>query len=112
MNVGKHLLIQVINIKDTFLLEKLENGRDVLLKIIQTCKLNVVNECGHQFTPKGYTFVYVLSESHFSIHTYPEHNMCYIDIFCCSKEFDEMSAVEAIRDGFKTDTVEWSVITR
>lgn len=31
----------------------------------------------------GYTCVFVLSESHASIHTYPEVNACFVDLFTC-----------------------------
>ena len=46
------------------------------------------------FPPHGMTAVAVLSESHASIHTYPEHNSCFVDIFtcgdtCCVEAFDE-----------------------
>jgi S-adenosylmethionine decarboxylase len=37
----------------------------------------------HTFPPNGMTAVAVLSESHASIHTYPEHESCFVDIFTC-----------------------------
>jgi S-adenosylmethionine decarboxylase proenzyme len=37
----------------------------------------------HVFPPDGMTAVAVLSESHASIHTYPEHESCFVDIFTC-----------------------------
>jgi S-adenosylmethionine decarboxylase len=37
----------------------------------------------HTFPPYGMTAVAVLSESHASIHTYPEHESCFVDIFTC-----------------------------
>lgn len=46
------------------------------------------------FPPNGMTIVYTLSESHASIHTYPEHGSCFVDLFtcgdnCCSIRFHE-----------------------
>src|SRR5690348_2184630 len=35
------------------------------------------------FPPTGLTMVLLLSESHASIHTYPEHRACFIDLFTC-----------------------------
>lgn len=35
------------------------------------------------FEPDGLTAVYLLSESHASIHTYPEHRSCFVDLFTC-----------------------------
>ena len=37
----------------------------------------------HVYPPYGYTLLCLLSESHASIHTYPEHNACFVDLFTC-----------------------------
>ena len=60
----------------------------IMKRVAQTCRFTVVNEAFHQFEPFGATGVLVLSESHFSAHTYPEHSMVYIDVFCCADSFD------------------------
>lgn len=36
------------------------------------------------FLGGGYTVAMVLSESHFTIHTAPEHEMAYLDLFTCN----------------------------
>ena len=42
------------------------------------------------FDPFGYTALFLLSESHFAIHTFPEHNQTYIELSSCVKEpFDK-----------------------
>ena len=41
------------------------------------------------FEPIGYTALFLLSESHFAIHTFPEHNQTYIELSSCvKKQFD------------------------
>jgi len=41
------------------------------------------------FEPYGYTALWLLSESHFAIHTFPEENKTYIEISSCvKKQFD------------------------
>jgi S-adenosylmethionine decarboxylase len=57
-------------------------------KVAIDCDLTVVSRAFHQFSPKGATGVLVLSESHFSAHTYPEHGLVYVDVFCCNPLFD------------------------
>src|SRR5699024_5139825 len=37
----------------------------------------------HQFTPQGVTVLAMLSESHASIHTYPETEAAFVDVFTC-----------------------------
>jgi S-adenosylmethionine decarboxylase len=72
----------------------------------------VVGEAGHQFSPHGYTQVYLLSESHFSIHTYPETASCHIDIFCCNPDFDVAVARQAIQERFRPAHMAEAVIRR
>jgi S-adenosylmethionine decarboxylase len=37
----------------------------------------------HRFAPQGITVVLTLSESHASLHTYPEHGVYMADVFTC-----------------------------
>lgn len=44
----------------------------------------------HHFTPFGYTAIWLLSESHFAIHTFPEEGKAYIELTSCvKKQFDK-----------------------
>jgi len=39
----------------------------------------------HAFLPSGFTALLLLSESHASIHTYPECDACFVDLFTCGQ---------------------------
>jgi S-adenosylmethionine/arginine decarboxylase-like enzyme len=56
----------------------------------------VVAETSHQFEPQGRTIVFILSESHFTVHTYPEHNYLSLDIYICNPEFDLAGVADEI----------------
>jgi len=60
--------------------------------IIGDMDLNVVKKFNHMFSPQGTTLVYILSESHLIIHTWPESGLIHIDLVTCSprleKEFE------------------------
>lgn len=45
--------------------------------------LNVLKVEGYEFSPQGYTAFAILSESHMSIHTWPEKDLIAFDLFCC-----------------------------
>ena len=49
---------------------------------------NIVQKTNFKFTPQGETIVFILSESHFSVHTYPEHNYITLDIYICNMSID------------------------
>lgn len=57
---------------------------------------SVVNKTSHKFEPQGETIVFVLSESHFSLHTYPEHNYLTLDIYICNMSIDMIKVREEI----------------
>ena len=110
--VGAHLFANVYNVPNKRLLEYLEHGLPLLDRIVRELRLTVVAQTGHQFSPVGYTYAYVLSESHFTIHTYPEYGSCYIDIFCCNEEFSPAHAIQMIQRAFETPTVQYQFIQR
>ena len=49
------------------------------------------------FPNGGYTALFLLAESHASIHTYPEHNSCFIDVFTCGTNCDPAKLDEYMR---------------
>lgn len=49
----------------------------------------------HQFNPIGATCFVLVAESHFSIHTWPEHHKALVDVFA-SGNMDLNAAVEHI----------------
>ena len=110
--VGIHLLVNVYDIPNHELLSHLTRGRPLLDDIIRELNLHVVSQTGYQFSPIGYTHAYVLSESHFTIHTYPEFQSCYLDIFCCNPEFDPVYAIQQIKRRFHTENVRYHIIQR
>lgn len=110
-SVGTHLVLNVYDVDPTFL-TFLYRGQLLLEQIVNELHLTIVAETGYQFKPSGYTYAYVLSESHFTIHTYPEYKSCYIDIFCCSPSFDALYAIQRIKSAFRTENVSYQIIQR
>ena len=84
----------------------------IMNRIAEKCGFTVVNQAFHQFEPHGATGVLVLAESHFSAHTYPEHNRIYIDVFCCSPNFDPSKCMTVIEEEFSALKGEWEVVSR
>lgn len=65
--------------------------------MISRLKFTVVNEASYKFQPIGVTYTYILSQSHFTIHTWPEFKKIYFDVFSCS-ELSESEVVRAINE--------------
>jgi S-adenosylmethionine decarboxylase len=102
---GLHLIVDVLNITNTKPLETIEGVEPLMKKIIEAGKLTVVGQVHKQFEPIGATMLYLLSESHLSIHTYPEKNYCAIDVYCCNLNLNVPEIVSVINDYFNGDCV-------
>ncbi|OGN64582.1 MAG: S-adenosylmethionine decarboxylase proenzyme [Chlamydiae bacterium RIFCSPHIGHO2_12_FULL_49_9] len=65
----------------------------------------VLDEAHYTFPPNGLTIVYLLSESHASLHTYPEHGACFVDLFTCGDRCSAEKFDEALRFYLKPQEV-------
>lgn len=54
--------------------------------VIESFKYTVVKPIFHVFPNGAITWGFVLAESHFLLHTYPECNCVYCDLFTCRDE--------------------------
>lgn len=48
---------------------------------------NILCFMDHHFSPQGYTALWLLTESHFAVHTFPEFGRSYIELSSCNLEF-------------------------
>jgi len=101
--VGKQILIDVKNIESDRL-KTVESLKPFMDRVVQELNLNVVGECSHQFkkdnVPYGATMVYLLSESHLSIHTFVDEGKITIDLFTCSLSVENEKIKDIIKDYF------------
>lgn len=70
-----------------------QNMVDIIKSSIKKSKLNVVKESIYDFGG-AVTALWTLSESHFSLHEYPEHNYLTVDCYTCGEEGDPLAAIE------------------
>ena len=52
-------------------------------RLLKHSGFNVLDVCSHHFHPHGYTALYLLGESHFAVHTFPERELTYIELSSC-----------------------------
>ncbi len=63
--------------------------KEISLKLLKESGFNILESSEHVFQPQGYTFMVLLSESHFALHTYPEYNSIYFHLYTCRKRDTE-----------------------
>lgn len=50
----------------------------------------------HKFAPQGVSGVVIISESHLTIHSFPEHGYASIDVYTCGERIDPNIACDYI----------------
>jgi len=63
--------------------------KETFSHILNQCGFTILNFTDHHFQPIGYTALWLLSESHLAVHTFPEENKYYVQLSSCSKEIYE-----------------------
>jgi S-adenosylmethionine decarboxylase len=97
MNKGKHLLYEA-RVKNPEILKNGNTTIEMFQRIIDALKMKAVSEVEVCYFPGGgFTAFCVISESHLSIHTWPENNYFAFDIFSC-RDFNENIALEILKE--------------
>jgi len=96
---GKHYVADLWDINSK-LLNNLKDTKLNMIKAVKAANGTVLNVFGHKFSPQGVSVVITISESHLSIHTFPEHNFCSVDIYTCGKTKPE-NAIKFLLNHFK-----------
>jgi len=107
MYLGNHIVVDMFGIN----MEKLTNINSCLGNIDEwndcvknwliEANMTLLNTSWHSFNDKGaFTVLYLLSESHLSIHTWPEHKYIALDVFTCGNANTQL-LVNNIREYFE-----------
>ena len=87
---GKHMICDIKQIKNMALLNNVDGIKNVLDIICKKYDFRCLNVVEHVFSPEGISILYLLSESHISIHTFPERNFFALDIYTCREYTDNL----------------------
>jgi len=109
--LGNHLLIELYDcdtnsINDAIKIEKL------LLKAVKISGATALNSTFHKFSPHGVSGIVVISESHFSIHTWPEYGYCALDIFTCGTEIKSEKALDFLKKELEVGSISVTEVKR
>lgn len=64
--------------------------------ILLQCNFSILGYIDHQFTPQGYTAIWLLAESHCAVHTFPEHGKTYVELSSCN-EYKHIEFINAMQ---------------
>ena len=83
-----------------------------LMEAARRSKAHIVQSVFHQFNPHGVSGVVVISESHFSVHTWPEYGYAAVDLFSCGESIDYKTAMNSLATKLKSKHVTSVAIQR
>src|SRR3984893_18947235 len=82
------------------------NNMDLIEKIFVDAALKsgaeVREVAFHKFAPYGVSGVVIISESHLTIHSFPEHGYASVDVYTCGDRIDPSIAADYIAQGLRT----------
>lgn len=97
--LGLHIIATLIS-SESLKLNSFEELKMELNALIPKYNLNNLGEVYHNFHPQGFTAIVCLSESHISIHTWPELNKVNLDIYLSNHNRVNDNTVRQIFDQF------------
>lgn len=65
--------------------------------ILRRAGFGILEVTQHHFQPQGFTALFLLCESHFAIHTFPEEGRTYIELSSCNLPYFER-AIELMNE--------------
>lgn len=90
---GRHVAVDTWGV-DFDLLNSAEYLEAQMVEAAEACGATVMSVQSKQFDPQGATVLVLLSESHLSIHTYPERGFAAIDCYTCGETVDPQLAID------------------
>jgi S-adenosylmethionine decarboxylase len=96
---GTHLIVSLTT-PEIALLQTFAAFQQVADALVQKYALTKLGEVYHNFEPGGFTAVLCLSESHISVHTWPEFGRVNLDIYLSNYLRNNDGTVQAIYEAF------------
>ena len=110
-SLGSHLLIELFGC-DHASLEKEDIVGVAMRDAAVASKATVVEQSFHEFKPYGVSGAVIIQESHYTIHTWPEHGYAAVDLFYCGGSVLVHKAVDVLKERFKPQRIKFLVVRR
>jgi S-adenosylmethionine decarboxylase len=109
--IGHHYIAEASGC-DPDVIGKVEVVERILVRAAEIAGVQVWSISFHRFNPNGVSGVVVISESHLSLHTWPEFGYVALDIFTCGDTAKPEKAVQWALREFGANNVHITEVTR
>lgn len=109
--VGSHVVVDLSGCTAETL-QNLGLIQEVMEEGVRQSGATIINSFFHRFTPIGVSGVILLSESHASIHTWPDEGYASIDIYTCGEHVFPEKACNYIISRLGAQYADYTLINR
>ncbi len=109
--LGKHIIVELSGCSEEEINDILK-VEDLMNQAAKKANANIIKSVFHKFSPMGVSGVVVISESHLSIHTWPELGYAAIDIYTCGSTTKPFKACYFLAEKFKAKKIKATYIIR
>lgn len=110
-SIGHHYIVEASGC-DPKVISSVEKVQQILVKAAEIAGAKVWSVSVSRFPPKGVSGVIVISESHISIHTWPEYGYGALDFYTCGDSVDPEKGIFYAVEAFGASTSHITEITR
>lgn len=108
---GTHIISEMYDIS-TNIINDNELILNVLLRGVKLSGAKCEGVLCKKFTPCGFSAVLLLSESHASVHTYPEKNALFADAFTCGTSCKTHIIIDELVKSLRVENCKTEIILR
>lgn len=110
-SLGSHLLVELFGCEAKLLEEERTVG-DAMREAAVQSEATIVAQSFHEFKPWGVSGAVIIQESHYTVHTWPEHEYAAVDLFYCGGTVLVHKAVEVLQRRFRPKRIKFLVVRR
>lgn len=110
-SLGSHLLVEMYGCRGELVKREDYVGQAMRDAAVES-KATVVAQSFHEFKPYGVSGAVIIQESHYTIHTWPEHGYAAVDLFYCGGTVLVHRALDVLRDRFQPEHIKFLVVRR
>jgi len=103
-SLGRHLVAEFYEC-DREILDNVQLIEQEMKQAAIESGATIVTTTFHRFLPYGVSGVVVISESHLTIHTWPEYGYAAVDLFTCGDDVDPWKAFDHLKKALKAKRV-------
>lgn len=109
--LGRHIIVELSGCEEE-VINDLSKVEGLMNEAAKRANATIIKSVFHKFSPVGVSGVVVISESHLSIHTWPELGYAAIDIYTCGSNTKPFKACYFLAQKFKAKKIKATYIIR